>query len=65
MTSIKYRPKKASDRSRPPDTARRKSRLFCPACGFEGDAEEDWDHVSDAEGTAYVCPDCESVVARR
>ena len=65
MTSIESQPSRLARNGGPGAPGRRKTLLFCPDCGYEGHAAEDWDVLSDEDGSAFVCPTCETVVARR
>lgn len=46
-------------------SASRKAVLFCPGCGFESDANENWIVRSADLGEEFVCPNCEKAVATR
>ncbi|WP_459192872.1 phage terminase large subunit family protein [Halosimplex sp. J119] len=43
----------------------RKAVLFCPECGHESETNGDWNLRERAEGVAYECPDCETVITTR
>jgi predicted RNA-binding Zn-ribbon protein involved in translation (DUF1610 family) len=44
---------------------RRKTVLFCPACGHESPLTGDWTVDFDGTTDTYRCPDCQTVVSSR
>lgn len=42
-----------------------KSTLFCPDCGHRSRPDGDWRTAGTADGTRFLCPDCNAEVAVR
>ncbi|MBV0922723.1 hypothetical protein KTS45_00780 [Halomicroarcula limicola] len=64
MTSIETRAADAADAERP-RRQRRKGVLFCPACGYESRAGENWAVDGTGDERVLRCPECQTVVSDR
>ena len=65
MTSIDLQTNATATDAAPAETERRKSVLFCPACGHESHVDGNWNVTADESGLQFACPNCGSVVASR
>ncbi|PSP61123.1 hypothetical protein BRC76_06790 [Halobacteriales archaeon QH_8_67_36] len=64
MTSLTSVPAHATATAPPPE-GRQKTSLFCPSCGHESPITGDWDVEQTADGRAYRCPCCHTVISSR
>lgn len=64
MTSAKSIPANATATAPPPES-RQKAMLFCPSCGHESPVNGDWELEQTADGRAYLCPWCHTVISSR